>query len=146
MYNGSNCGPCSRDTDFGPEPFVVNIEQATLRNRNFRTALWTGCYLQLTLMSIPAGSEIGLELHPDTDQFLRIESGSGVVRMGACKDRPDFQKYVGAGDAVFIPAGTWHNLINTGRCPLKLYSVYAPPHHPHGTVHKTKAIADAAGD
>lgn len=146
MYNGNNCGPCPRDTDFGPEPFVVNIEQATLRNRNFRTALWTGCYLQLTLMSIPAGSEIGLELHPDTDQFLRIESGSGIVRMGACKDRPDFQKCVGAGDAVFIPAGTWHNLINTGRCPLKLYSVYAPPHHPHGTVHKTKAIADAAGD
>ena len=146
MYNGNNCGSCSRDTDFGPEPFALNLEQATLRNRNFRTALWTGCYLQLTLMSIPAGGEIGLELHPDTDQFLRIESGSGVVRMGACKDRPDFQKCVGAGDAIFIPAGTWHNLINTGRCPLKLYSVYAPPHHPHGTVHKTKAIADAAGD
>lgn len=136
----------SRETDHGPEPYVTNIEQATCRNNNFRTALWTGEYLQLTLMSIPAGGEIGLEIHPDTDQFLRLEDGSGIVRMGHCRDNPDFQRRVGAGDAVFVPAGTWHNIVNTGRCPIKLYSVYAPPHHPHGTVHRTKADSDAAED
>lgn len=115
-----------------------------MQNQNFRTALWTGCHLQLTLMCIPAGGEIGLEVHPDTDQFIRLESGQGMAMMGACKDKLNFQKCIGADDAVFVPAGTWHNIINTGRCPLKLYSIYAPPHHPHGTVHRLKADADAA--
>ena len=133
-------------TDRGPEPFAVSIEEAVCRNRNFRTALWTGCYLQLTMMCIPAGGEIGLEVHPDTDQFLRLESGTGMVRMGSCRERQDIQCCVGAGDAVFVPAGTWHNRVNIGHCPLKLYSIYAPPTHPRGTVHETKADADASGD
>lgn len=145
MCQNNRDGNC-RVTDHGPEPFVVNIEQAACRNRNFRTALWTGHHLQLTLMCIPVGGEIGLEIHPDTDQFLRVEGGSGIVRMGFRKEQLQFQRRIGAGDAVFVPAGTWHNLINTGRCPLKLYSIYAPPKHPRGTVHRTKAIADAAGD
>lgn len=131
-------------TDYGPEPFVTDIEEAALRNRNFRTALWTGSHLQLTLMSIPAGGEVGLENHPYLDQFLRVEDGCGVAMMGGSRDRLNYQKNVGAGSAVFVPAGTWHNLVNTGSKPLKLYSIYAPVQHPHGTVHKTKAEADEA--
>ncbi|MCI9414480.1 MAG: cupin domain-containing protein [Clostridiales bacterium] len=128
--------------DYGPEPFVTNIDAATRQNPNYRTALWTGQYLQLTLMCIPVGGEIGLEVHPDTDQFLRIESGSGMTMMGPAKDRLNYQRPVCDGYAVFVPAGTWHNIINTGHSPLKIYTLYAPPHHPHGTVQATKAIAD----
>ena len=100
----------------------------------------------MTLMCIPPRGEIGLEMHGDTDQFLRLESGVGAVRMGSEKDKLCFQKCIRAGDGVFVPAGTWHNIINTGRYPMKLYSVYAPPKHPRGTVHQTKAIADASED
>lgn len=89
-------------TDFGPEPFVVNIEQATCHNTNFRTALWTGGNLQLTLMSIPKDGEIGVEAHSNTDQFLRVESGKGIVKMGSCRYRMNFHKYIGAGDAVLL--------------------------------------------
>lgn len=128
--------------DYGPKPFVVNIEEATKQNNNFRFALWTGCYLQLTLMSIRVGQDIGLEMHPDLDQFIRIEQGQGIVKMGDKKDKLDFRKKVSDDYAIFIPAGKWHNLINTGREPLKLYSIYAPPEHPHGTVHKTKEDAE----
>ena len=130
--------------DYGPEPFVINIEKATLQNDNYRTALWTGDRLQLTLMSIKPGGDIGLEMHPDVDQFLRLEQGRGVVRMGDRENDLRFEKNVRANDAILIPAGTWHNVINTGRVPLKLYSIYAPPNHPRGTVQKTKAEAEAA--
>lgn len=130
--------------DYGPQPFVIDIEKATMQNDNFRTALWTGKHLQLTLMSINVGEEIGLEIHPDLDQFIRIEEGQGLVKMGDRKDRLDFQEKVYDDFAFIIPAGKWHNLINTGKKPLKLYSIYAPPQHPKGTVHKTKADAEAA--
>ena len=100
--------------------------------------------MQLTLMSINVGEDIGLEIHPHLDQFLRIEQGQGLVKMGRSRDNPDFQRRVGDGYAIIIPAGTWHNLINTGNRPLKLYSIYAPPQHPKGTVHRTKADAMAA--
>ena len=138
------CKIPTKPKDYGPEPFVVNINEASKQNNNFRTALWTGKYLQVTLMSIPVGGEIGLEIHPDTDQFLRIEEGQGLVKMGDRKDRLYFQKKVYDDFAIMIPAGTWHNIINTGNKPIKLYSIYAPPHHPFGTVHKTKAEAEAA--
>lgn len=130
--------------DYGPEPFVINIERATKRNDNFRRALWTGNHLQLTLMSIPVGGEIGLEIHNNVDQFLRIESGSGIVKMGYGRDRLDYKENVSADDVILIPAGVWHNILNTGNRPLKMYSIYAPPNHPHGTVHETKedAMAD----
>jgi len=131
-------------TDYGPEPFVINIDQATRQNNMFRTALWTGRHLQLTLMSINAGDDIGLENHPNLDQFIRIEQGQGIVKMGNSKENLYFQRKVSDDYAIIIPAGTWHNLINTGRTPLKLYSIYAPPQHPKGTVHKTKADAEAA--
>ncbi|HAN09656.1 MAG TPA: cupin domain-containing protein [Clostridiales bacterium] len=130
--------------DYGPNPFVVDINKATIQNKNFRTALWTGDHLQVTLMSINPGEEIGLEIHPDLDQFLRIEQGEGLVKMGDRKNNLDFQAQVYDDFAFIIPAGKWHNLINTGYEPIKLYSIYAPPQHPHGTVHKTKADSDAA--
>lgn len=130
--------------DYGPEPFVVNINQVTKQNDTFRTALWTGKHLQVTLMSINPGESIGLEIHPKVDQFLRVEEGQGIVKMGDRKDRLNFQRRVSDDFAIMIPAGTWHNIINTGRKPLKLYSIYAPPQHPSGTVHKTKADAEAA--
>jgi mannose-6-phosphate isomerase-like protein (cupin superfamily) len=125
---------------------VINIDRATKRNDTFRTALWTGEHLQLTLMSIPAGEDIGLEIHPDIDQFLRIEEGQGIVKMGSDQNNLDFQRKVADDYAIIIPAGTWHNLINTGNKPLKLYSIYAPPQHPKGTVHQTKEDAIAAED
>lgn len=130
--------------DYGPEPFVVNIEEATKQNNTFRTALWTGSHLQLTLMSINVGEDIGLEIHPNLDQFIRIEEGQGLVKMGDRQDRLYFQEKVYGDYAFIIPAGKWHNLINTGNKPLKLYSIYAPPQHPRGTVHETKADAEAA--
>lgn len=130
--------------DYGPNPFVINIEDATKNNTNFRTALWTGQHMQLTLMNILPGEDIGLEFHPDLDQFIRIEDGNGRVMMGDSKDRLTFQRNVYDDSAFIIPAGTWHNLVNTGNKPLKLYSLYAPPSHPFGTVHQTKADAEAA--
>ena len=127
--------------DHGPHPYVVNIEEATLQNDKFRTALWTGEHLQLTLMSISVGESIGLEVHPKVDQFIRIEQGQGITEMGPCEDQVTFRRRVSDDDAIFVPAGYWHNLINTGNVPLKLYSIYAPPNHPFGTVHVTKEDA-----
>lgn len=144
-----NRNPCCQNTapraiDRGPEPFVVNIEKITKQNNNYRTALWTGEHLQLTLMSINAGEDIGLEVHPHLDQFIRIEEGRGLVKMGDAENMLNFQEPVYANYAFIIPAGKWHNLINTGKTPIKLYSIYAPPQHPRGTIHETRAIADAS--
>ncbi|XXM72502.1 cupin domain-containing protein [Lysinibacillus sphaericus] len=130
--------------DYGPEPFVVNIDDAALQNNNFRTALWTGEHLQVTLMSIGVGEDIGLENHRNLDQFLRIEQGRGVVQMGDDPNNLNFRKNVEKDFAIVIPAGKWHNLTNTGNEPIKLYSIYAPPQHPKGTIHKTKSDAIAA--
>jgi mannose-6-phosphate isomerase-like protein (cupin superfamily) len=94
------------------------------------------------LMNINVGDDIGLEMHFDLDQFIRIEEGRGIVMMGDRKDQLDFRARVYDDYAIFIPAGKWHNLINIGRTPLKLYSIYAPPEHPRGTVHKTKEDAE----
>lgn len=130
--------------DYGSNPFVVNIEEVTKKNNTYRTALWTGDHLQVTLMSINVGDDIGLEVHPTTDQFLRIEEGQGLVQMGDSKDKLDFEAKASADYAVMIPAGKWHNLTNTGNVPLKIYAIYAPPEHPFGTVHETKADAMSA--
>lgn len=130
--------------DVGPAPFVVDIEELTLGNENFRTAAWTGKYFQLTLMTIPVGGDVGLEVHPETDQFLRLEQGEAKVLMGASKDKLT-QEWAAKDDwSIVVPAGTWHNIVNVGQKPLKLYSIYAPPHHAHGTVHETQAAAEAA--
>jgi mannose-6-phosphate isomerase-like protein (cupin superfamily) len=94
-------------------------------------------------MCIPSGCDIGLEIHKDTDQIIRVESGRGIACMGDNKECLTQQCPVCDGYMVFVPAGTWHNIINTGNCPLKLSSVYSPPHHPKGTVEKTKMQAMA---
>ena len=131
--------------DFGRQPYVVDIEKLTKDNDNFRTAGWTGKYLQMTLMNIGVGGEIGAEIHDDTDQFLRIEQGNARVVMGDSEDDlTEFVKEVKDSFAIFIPAGKWHNVINIGNEPLKVYSIYAPSHHSFGTIHKTKQDADEA--
>lgn len=127
--------------DYGPYPFVVNISDAATQNNTFRTVLWTGNNLQVTLMSINIGDDIGLEIHPKVDQFIRIEEGEALVKMGDDKDNLDFQRKVFDDYAIMIPAGKWHNIINIGNKPLKLYAIYAPPQHPRDTVHETKADA-----
>ena len=99
----------------------------------------------MTLMNIPHCGEIGAEMHPNTDQFIRVEEGQALVHMGGCKEKLELQRHLRAGDTIFIPGGTWHNVFNTGNCPLKLSSVYAPPQHPRGTVHRTKADAAEEG-
>lgn len=129
--------------DNGPNPYIVDIEELTLDNDTFRTVAWTGKNMQMTVMAIEPGDDIGLEVHADHDQFLRIEQGEARVELGPNKDEltaseaeEDF--------AIFVPAGIWHNLTNIGDDTLKLYSIYTPPEHAHGTIHQTKAIADAA--
>lgn len=124
--------------DHGKDPYVFDIEEATKKNRNFRTTVWTGEFLQLTLMSIPVNEDIGLEIHRDHDQFIKIEDGKGIVKMGNSRNDLYFQRKIKDDYAIFIPAGMWHNVINTGSKPLKLYSIYAPPEHNPGTIHKTK--------
>ena len=130
--------------DYGAEPTVLDIDAYTMSNETFRTALWTGTYLQVTLMSIRVGGEVGLEIHPETDQFLRIEDGEAKVVMGDSKESLTFVKEAETDFAIIVPAGKWHNIINTGDRPLKLYSIYAPVHHPHSTVHKTFEEAEEA--
>lgn len=140
--NYSCCNP--KIGDCGPEPFIGNIDCLTKENSDFRTALWTGTHLQVTLMHIPVGGEIGLEMHSDVDQFIRIEEGCALVMMGRCKTHLNCRRRINSDYAAIIPAGTWHNIINTGNIPLKLYSIYAPPQHPSGTVHKTKDSAETS--
>lgn len=130
-------------TDYGGEPLSVNIDRVTMMNRNYRRALWTGNQLQVTVMSIPVGGDIGLEIHPHTEQFIRIENGCALVVMGKNKEAPDIRRKINGGYAVIVPAGTWHNVINIGNVPLKLYSVYAPVQHPFGTVQETKESAES---
>ena len=117
--------------------FKTNIERDTLKNRNFRKVIYTGKNSQLVLMSLKPKEEIGLETHPENDQFLRFEGGTGRVIV-------DDSKYtVKDGDAVVIPAGAKHNVVNTSATEeLKIYTIYSPPHHEDGTVHKTKEQAE----
>ena len=127
--------------------WVGDIQKATLDNTSFRTVLFTGAHTQLTVMRLAPGEDIGLEAHPHLDQFLRIEAGHGRVEFGQRKDDISETHDVQDDWAVIIPAGVWHNVINTGSTELKLYSLYSPPEHPPDTVHVTKADAeDAEGD
>ena len=124
--------------------WVGNVEEATLENTNFRTVLFTGANIQLTVMRLAPGEEIGVEMHDHLDQFLRIEQGSGRVTFGPSAEQVDEEHDVQDDWAVVVPGGTWHNVVNIGSGDLKLYSLYAPPEHPDGTVHRTKEEADAA--
>jgi len=118
--------------------YVDNIEQQTEQNGDFRRVLYTGHNLQLVLMAIPPGQEIGEEVHDDRDQFFRFEAGQGEVWIdGACNK-------VAADDAVVVPQGARHNVVNPGTEPLKFYTIYGPPEHIDGTIHRTKQEADSA--
>ena len=130
-------------TDEGPKPFVTDIEADTLANGNYRTTRWTGSHIQMTLMHIEPGHDIGLEVHEDGDQFLRVEAGRARVQLGPAKDDLSFDREVGDDWVILVPAGTWHNVTNIGDEPLKVYAIYGPPEHPANTVHATKAEADA---
>lgn len=130
--------------DYGAEPTVLDIDAYTKQNESFRHVLWTGAKMQVTLMSIPVGEEIGLEMHTGMDQFLRVEEGSGKVYIGDSKDSLNYQQDIEDDDAIMVPGGKWHNIVNMGAAPLKLYSIYSPVEHPKGAVHKTKAEAVAA--
>jgi len=117
-----------------------NIEKLTLENENFRKVLYTGEHCQLVLMSLTPGEEIGSEVHKDNDQFFRFEKGDGKVVIN------ETEYIVGDGDAVIVPAGSEHNIINTSIInPLKLYTIYSPAHHQDGVERKTKAEAEANG-
>jgi mannose-6-phosphate isomerase-like protein (cupin superfamily) len=141
LFNHQTEG-CGCAADNGPEAYAGGVYRAALANTNFRTAYWSGCRLQMTLMHIPVDGDIGAEMHPDTDQILRVEAGQAEVRVGPCREEMTSTARLCAGDAVFVPGGTWHNVFNAGACPLKLTSLYAPPNHPRGTVHRAKADAD----
>ncbi len=131
-------------TDNGPKPNAFDIETATTENTTYRTVAWTGKYLQVTLMSIPVGESIGLETHPETDQFLRLDAGRGRCVMGPSKDNLDFEQEVSDGWSIQVPAGMWHDVINTGDEPMQIYAVYAPTHHAQGIVQQT--VEDAERD
>ncbi|MDP8938547.1 MAG: cupin domain-containing protein [Actinomycetota bacterium] len=124
--------------------WVDDVERATLENTDFRRVLFTGRQTQLTVMRLAPGEEIGTEMHDHLDQFLRIEQGRGRVTFGPSADQVDEEHDVADDWAVIVPGGVWHNVVNTGDDDLKLYSLYSPPEHPEGTVHRTKADADAA--
>ena len=118
--------------------YVTDIERRTLQNEYFRQVLYTGPHAQLVVMALEPGEDIGLETHHDVDQFLRIEAGEGMALLDGKEHA------LGEGTAVVVPAGTAHNIINRSRTePLKLYTIYSPPEHPDGTIHKTKAEAEA---
>ena len=116
--------------------YVDNIEKRTIENDDFRRVLYTGAHLQLVLMTLPPGCDIGEEVHDDRDQFFRIEEGEGEIRIDGVANRveDDF--------AVIVPAGARHNVINTGSAPLRLYTIYGPPEHRDGVVHKDKEQAE----
>ena len=113
--------------------YVDNIERATLANADFRRVLYTGKNLQLVLMTLPPGCDIGEEVHEDRDQFFRIEDGAGTVVIDGTRHAVEDD------DAIIVPAGARHNVINTGSKPLKLYTLYGPPEHRDGVVHRRKS-------
>ncbi len=121
--------------------FFGSIERQTLKNRNFRQVLFTGKYAQLVVMSLREGEEIGNEVHPNVDQFFRIEKGKVRFVLDNGKETHIAKN----GDAVVVPAGTWHNVINASKKErANLYTIYSPPNHPDGTIHKTKEDAERA--
>jgi mannose-6-phosphate isomerase-like protein (cupin superfamily) len=124
--------------------WVADVERATLDNENFRTVLFTGEHTQLTVMRLGPGEDIGREAHPHLDQFIRIEVGKARVELGRTEDQIDETHDVEDDWAIIVPAGMWHNVVNTGSGDVKLYSLYSPPEHPPDTVHRTKADAEAA--
>lgn len=124
-------------------PEVLDLSAAAVNTPHYRTVEWTGRHLQLTLMRIAPGESVGAEVHPGTDQFLRVEAGRGEVRLGEAADALVEVTEVGPGWAACVPAGTWHDVVNTGGVALALYSIYAPVHHADSAVHPTRELAEA---
>ena len=151
MMNGTECKkPCKKEhfscdhcelkckNEHGGEVFFANVSKLAAMNDNFRQSIWTGEYLQSTVMSLPCRRDIGVEVHTDTDQFITVAKGFALVTCGNSEYCLSQSYKLCAGESVFIPAGVWHNVTNIGRCALKLVSVYAPPHHPRCTVEENK--------
>jgi mannose-6-phosphate isomerase-like protein (cupin superfamily) len=124
--------------------WVGDIERMTLDNGNFRTVVFTGGHTQLTLMRLAPGEDIGREVHPHLDQFLRLEQGRARVEFGRSEESVEESHDVAADWAFIVPAGVWHNVVNTGDQEVKLYSLYSPPEHPDGAIHRTKRDAEEA--
>jgi len=124
--------------DYGPNPFIIDLNKAAQQNDNFRSTLWTGTNLQVTLMSIPVHGSIGIEVHPDLDQLLRIEEGLGLVQLGENKLSMYGQYLAFPNYVIIVPAGIFHNIINIGNSPLKISSFYAPPNYAWNTVQRTR--------
>ena len=122
--------------DYGPNPFVTNIDWDTKQNEYYRQALWTAEHLQVMLISLPPGQRSDVEIN-DTDQFINIVEGQGVIESGQNKDDLDFRVRVSDGYAIMIAAYTWHRFYNIGSTPIKLYVIYGPPQWPSGTVVET---------
>ena len=125
--------------DKGNEPYLFRMRDAGRDSDAFREALWTGEYMQAVRMNVPAGEDIGKEIHQDTDQLITVTDGRAEVLIGRSEDRLSSMGEMRSGDSVIIPAGYWHNLINRSGIPLRLISVYSPPHHPYGIRQEKKS-------
>lgn len=128
--------------DYGASPFALDLKGAAEQNENYRTTLWTGDHLQVTLMAIPPrGGDIGMEIHHGNDQFIYLVDGVGRVQMGKEKDKLIVDRRIHSGEAVIIPDNTWHNVTNVGDTVMKCYSIYSPVKHDHGVTETTKQDA-----
>jgi mannose-6-phosphate isomerase-like protein (cupin superfamily) len=144
MSNSENSNHDTANTptfpyDYGPNSLVIDLNKAAQQNDNFRSTLWTATYLQVTLMSIPVHGSIGMEVHTDHDQILRIEDGLGLVQLGETQLSLYGQYLAFSNYVILVPAGIWHNIINIGNVPLKISSFYAPPNYAWNTVQRTRA-------
>lgn len=127
--------------DYGLEAVAFNLKEVAVRNKFYRRAVWTGEDMQLTVMDIPPKGDIGLEKHDDVEQMLFVYEGVGTVYMGESEDKVSRLGEATPGYVVIVPKGTYHNIVNNHRSSLKLASIYAPPHHKKGAIHKTKEEA-----
>lgn len=123
----------SNSINQGPNPFVTNLRQDVMINTNFFTARWTGRYMQLGLMTIPVNSEVGLDMLINSDQFYYIEQGTALVVMGMSRGSLNFRTQAQSGFSIFVPSGTWHNILNIGNNNLKMFLTIAPPFLPYNT-------------
>ena len=146
MSNSENSNRDAENTpifpyDYGPNSLIIDLNKAAQQNDNFRATLWTGTYMQVTLMSIPVHGSIGMEVHTDHDQILRIEDGLGLVQLGESQLTMYGQYLAFTNYVIAVPAGIWHNIINIGNVPLKISSYYAPPNYAWNTVQRTRTPA-----
>lgn len=130
-----------KETD--QQPFVIDFKELVMENDSYRKVIWTGNHIQALIMSIPENEEAGTEVHHNIDQYTRIEDGQGVCRMGPSPDEFTYERAITTNDTIFIPGNMWHNIINTGGRPLKLYTIYSIPEYAEGTIHHTRE--DATG-